>query len=186
MSADTTGQSFPRHPWDVVIAVVAGVALIVVLSLAALVIVPPAVANLGSEASDGSTAASIGDSGATVVVPIGWVEAGAGTDVVTVRTPDGVLTVRLSPSSAGLDATLDKTLDELATGDSAPSGRLDETLASGAVTAHANVGERALGAAVAAAPDAKKSVAVVASVAEGSELATYRPALAELLESISP
>ena len=115
MSADTTGQSFPRHPWDVVIAVVAGVALIVVLSLAALVIVPPAVANLGSEASDGSTAASIGDSGATVVVPTGWVEAGAGTDVVTVRTPDGVLTVRLSPSAAGLDATLDKTLDELAT-----------------------------------------------------------------------
>ena len=185
--AEGTRNAFPRHPWDVVVAFVAAIALVVVIGLAALALVPPAIANVGSEASDGVTPVGIGDAGASVVVPSGWVVAGGGSPVVTVRSPDGALTVRLTAARGGLDSALEQAMDDAASATGTDGGApLTEQLRSGSTFVHADVGDRSLAGALAASQDARASVRLVAGVVDGTTLAVYRPALAELVEGIRP
>ncbi|TDN87534.1 hypothetical protein [Microbacterium sp. BK668] len=183
-----TRRAFPRHPWDLVIATAAGVVLSAVIAGAAAAIVPPAVANIGSEVADGVAAVEIGDAGASVVVPSGWVVVGGGADRVTVRSPDGVLTVRLTAVDGGLDRAAQSALDEAAShaGEGERSRPLSETLRSGATFRHIDIGDRFLAGGLASGAGAEDAIAVVAATSDEVTLDTYRPALAELVERIDP
>lgn len=178
---------FPRHPWDLAIAAVAAFAIVVIVTLAAFAIIPPAVASLDAQVSDGSTSAAIGTNGAAVVAPAGWVVVGAATEDVVVRTPDGVLAVHLR-SGVGSPKTLLGTAlaDAEQLADAAPGPTLSETLESGGLLLHADVGERALGAIVTSGAGAEDGVEVIAIVGPGAELSRYRAALALLLEGVRP
>lgn len=177
--------AFPRHPWDIVIAVGAGLLLLALALAAAFAILPPALANAEAGVSDGTSSVELGG-GATVVVPAGWVVGGATPDV-SVRTPDGVLTVRLHAAQGTLDELYDSAVRDAAplaeTEDAGAA--IEETMRSGARALHADLGESLVAGALVGGA-AEQGVEFVAVVSTGFTMESHRAALAELLEGISP
>lgn len=165
---------FPWRPWDVVLALVGAVGAAVLIALALGAAVPPVMANLSSEVSEGQTVVPIGDGRAEVVVPAGWVVQRSG-GAVTALTPDGVLSARLDLVSGDPRSIVEDALDG--------AGVLrEETLASGREIVHADAAADLLYAAIPI--DATTAVRVVAETLEGHAIAEYRAALAGLLDGV--
>ncbi|WP_109210986.1 MULTISPECIES: hypothetical protein [Microbacterium] len=161
--------------WEIALACASALLVICAVGVAAAVAVPPAVANLVSEVSDGTSATGLGD--ASVVVSAEWVVTRDAADAITVRTPDGVRRATLesvdeTPAAAVLAAT-------------AGSGPRSELLASGLVAVHVDLDDGGIVAGVGD-PDAAPSVRVVVEVRppDGGAPSAYRTAVGDLLEGI--
>ena len=92
MSGDARVGSTARR-WEIALACAAAALVLAAVAVAAFVAVPPTIANLSSEVSDGSDPTDLGD--ASVVVPADWVVTRHSEDAITVRTPDGALRASL-------------------------------------------------------------------------------------------
>jgi len=162
--------------WEIALACAAALLVIAGVAFAASVAVPPTIANLASEVSDGTAATELGD--ASVVVPAEWVITRDSADAITVRTPDGAL-------RASLQTVHEKPADAVAQGAGADAAPRSELLASGLTVMHADLDDGDLVAAVGT-PDAAPSVRVVVQVRppDGGAPAAYRAAIGDLLEGI--
>ena len=154
-------------------ACAAGGLVVAGLAVAAVVAVPPMIANLTSNVSNGSAPIELG--GAAVVVPADWRITRDADDAITVQTPDGSL-------SARLEAVDEKPADVVADAAGAPRSEL---LASGLTAVHVDLDGGGVVAGVGE-PDAAPSVRVVVEVTppEGQEPTAYRTAIGDLLEGI--
>lgn len=138
--------------------------------------------DLQEEVADG-TRLTMGETDSTVIVPEGWLVRGAGHDVLTVRTPDGVLTARVAVAEGDDSTALDRVAGGLRAEPGAdPGAPRHEVLASGADVVHADIGTRGLAAVV----GTSSVVTLAATVEEPARMADYRRAVAELLEGIRP
>lgn len=175
MTGDRRVGSTARR-WEIALAWAAGGVLAATIALAAVVAVPPTIANIASEVSDGTAVTTLGHD-ASVVVPADWVVTRDAEDAITVRTPDGVLRARL------------ETVDETPSGaiaDAAASGApRSELLASGLSAVHVDLDDGGVVAGVGM-PEAAPSVRVVVEVrvTDGGAPAAYRTAIGDLLEGI--
>lgn len=176
MDGEARVRSTARR-WEIPLACAAGALVIVGLAGAAAVAVPPVIANLSSEVSDGETETALGD--AAVVVPADWLITRDSDAAITVRTPDGALRARLD--------ALDETPAAIVGAAATEGPPRVELLASGLTAVHADVDGDRLVAGVGE-PDAAPSVRVVAEVSapEGEAAADYRAAIGDLLEGIRP
>ncbi|MEV4687486.1 hypothetical protein [Microbacterium sp. LWH3-1.2] len=160
--------------WEIALACTAAAVVLAAVTVAAIVAVPPTIANLSSEVADGSAPTDLGD--ASVVVPADWVVTRDSDEAITVRTPDGALRARLesvdeSPGDVVADAGVGASRSEL--------------LASGLTAVHVDLDDGRVVAGVGE-PDAAPSVRVVVQVhpTAGDEPAAYRTAIGDLLEGI--
>lgn len=173
MSGDAhVGSTAPR--WEIALAGAAAAVVLAAVAVAAIVAVPPTLANLSTEVSDGREPTDLGD--ASVVVPADWVVTRDSEDAITVRTPDGAL-------RASLESVDEKPADAVA--DAAAGTPRSELLASGLAVVHVDLDDGGVVAGVGE-PDAAPSVRVVVEVrpADGDEPAAYRTAIGDLLEGI--
>ena len=175
MSGDSRAVSTARR-WEIALACAGGILVLAAIALAALVAVPPTVANLTSEVSDGAAPTELGE--ASVVVPADWVITRESEDAVTVRTPDGALRANLE----SVDEKPDEVVADLAAAGAVPRSEL---LASGLTVVHVDLRDGGVVAGVGA-PDAASSVRVVVEVRppEGGAVQAYRTAISDLLEGI--
>ncbi|WP_342001312.1 hypothetical protein MRBLWH7_001781 [Microbacterium sp. LWH7-1.2] len=173
MSGDARVGSTARR-WEIALACAAAAVVLAAVTIAAIVAVPPTIANLSSEVSDGSAPTDLG--GGSVVVPADWVVTRDSADAITVRTPDGALRARL-------ESVDEKPGDVVA--DAGVGASRSELLASGLTAVHVDLDDGGVVAGVGE-PDAAPSVRVVVQVhpAEGDEPAEYRTAIGDLLEGI--
>jgi hypothetical protein len=151
--------------------------LVVGVAVAAAVAVPPVIANLSSEVSDGETETALGE--VAVVVPADWLITRDSAGAITVRSPDGALRARLD--------ALDETPAAIVAAAEARGPQRTELLASGLTAVHADLDGDRLVAGVGE-TDAAPSVRVVAvvSVPEGASPTDYRAAIGDLIEGIRP
>lgn len=172
---------FPRAPWDVVIAWCAAVGVFAFVIVAAVTVLPPALAERDALVADGVRASAIGD--AQIVVPEGWVVVGS-SDELVVRTPDGALTVRIAQADGAATTVLQDALtDDLGTVPSATIGPFrSETLASGLRVVHADVGADALYAVVGTGDAA--DLTLTARTGDGFTRDAYRASLGLLLQGV--
>lgn len=161
-----------------VVAWVAGILITLFVAVAAVVALPPALANLASETADGDTSYPVESDGrdAEVRVPAGWIVVRHGDDAITVRTPDGALSARIEVADGAEPPVSD---DE----DVASPVRT-ETLSSGASVAHVDLADGTVLAEVEAAGATVRVRADVSDATTPEEAAPYRPAIGELLEAI--
>lgn len=161
--------------WELALACAAGALLTAGVVVAAAAAVPPVIANLSSEVSDGETETSLGE--AAVVVPADWLITRDSDGAITVRTPDGALRARLD--------ALDETPAAIVGSTPGQGPQRVELLASGLTAVHADLDDGRLLAGVGE-TDAAPSVRVVAevSVPDGGASADYRAAIGDLLEGI--
>ncbi len=154
-----------------------------------LLVLLPGIGTAGAaEAADGTQAVAIGDPKTATIVPgAGWEVTGAGSDELLLVSPDRGLTVRISPAPGGKPAEV--LADELGAGagSGSVSGKIrTETLASRLAVAHVDSATRVS----AAVGDDRRAVLLGAELSEPDakqtkrDLASYRPALAALVESI--
>lgn len=156
-----------------------------------LLVLLPGIGTAGAaEAADGTQAVAIGDPKTATIVPgAGWEVTGAGSDELLLVSPDRGLTVRISPAPGGKPAEV--LADELGAGAGSGSGSVSgkirtETLASRLAVAHVDSATRVS----AAVGDDRRAVLLGAELSEPDakqakrDLASYRPALAALVESI--
>jgi hypothetical protein len=163
----------PQRRWEIALASVAGVIALAAVAFAAYVAVPPSMANLASEVSDGRAETPVGE--AAVVAPADWIVTRESSDAVTVRTPDGVLRARLE--------AMDASAGEIVATAAPASPQRTELLASGLTAVHADI-EGGLIAGIGsgeAAPGMRVTVEV-----EGADADAYRAAIGDLLEGIRP
>ena len=174
MTGDARAGSAARR-WEIALACAAGTLAIGAVAFAALVAVPPSLANLSSDVSDGASPRELGD--ASVVVPAGWLVTRDSDDALTVRTPDGALRATLET----VDETPADVVDEAASAQVPRS----ELLASGLTAVHADLDDGGVVAGVGD-PDAAPSVRVVVEVRppDGAAPSAYRTAIGDLLEGI--
>jgi hypothetical protein len=173
---------FPSGGWTVALASIGAIGVVVLCVLAALVAVPPSLANLDARLADGEPVPLAG-SAASVAVPEGWVVIGEGSETLTARTPDGALSVELRASELDADAALEEAVAEIRDRVDGRRGPLRrEALAPGTAAAHCDVGARGVAAAVGEGP----VVTAVAVTADDTDMADYRRALAELLDGVRP
>ncbi|MFB7892957.1 hypothetical protein ACFC1I_12220 [Microbacterium sp. NPDC056044] len=172
MIGDARTDSAARR-WELALACAAGVLVVVGIAVAALAAVPPSIANLTSDVSDGTAPTELGS--AAVIVPADWVITRDADDAITVQTPDGAL-------RASLETIDEKPADAVA--DAAGAAR-SELLASGLTAVHVDLDDGGVVAGVGE-PDAAPSVRVVVEVrlGEGGEAAAYRTAIGDLLEGV--
>lgn len=173
MSGDARVGSTARR-WEIALACAAAALVLAAVAVAAFVALPPTIANLSSEVSDGSDPTDLGD--ASVVVPADWVVTRHSEDAITVRTPDGAL-------RASLESVDERSGDVVAA--AAAGDPRSELLASGLTAVHVDLDDGGVVAGVGE-PDAAPSVRVTVQVspAEGAEPAAYRSAIGDLLEGI--
>lgn len=147
------------------------------VALALATALPPSLANLSSEVSDGTTPVPIGGH-AEVIVPADWIITRDGSEALTVRTPDGVLHATLVAMREDAAAAVDGT-------EGVDGVTRSEQLASGMTAVHADLADGGLVAAVEA-PEGRECVQVVVEfrAADADDLAVYRPAVGDLLEGI--
>lgn len=174
MGGDTRGMTVARR-WELALACLAGVLVAVAVSFAAAAAVPPMLANLSTEVSDGRAPTSIGP--APVVVPADWLITRESADAVIVRTPDGALRARLDAVTGDPAATVAGT-------DGAGPVRTEQ-LASGLTAVHADLDDGGLVAVVGPAGGGA-SVRVVAELPAPDDAAGYRAAVGDLLEGVRP
>ena len=172
MSGDSHRSAARR--WEVGAAWLGAALATAGIAAAVMTAAPPVLENLASEVADGATPVPIGND-AEVVVPADWIVTGHAGDAVAVRTPDGVLRAQLE-AAADEDATaiLSETPGVQGTARS-------ELLASGMNAVHADLEDGGY-VAVVEGPDGA-NVRVLFEV-RGGDIATYRPAIAHLLEGI--
>ncbi len=158
-----------------------------------LLVLLPGIGTPGAaEAVDGTRPVAIGDPKAATIVPgAGWEVTGAGSDEVRLVSPDHGLTVRISPAPSGKPAeVLAAELGADAGAGSEPGSGADkirtETLASKLAVAHLDSATRVS----AAVGDDRRAVLLGVELSEPDakqakrDLASYRPALVALVESI--
>ena len=173
MTGEPRRKSIARG-WKVFVASLEGVVVAGALIYAALVVVPPAVANLAGKVSDGTTPESLG--GASVVVPADWIIVRASPDELTARTPDDALRATVTLS--------DDTPDD-AVADTAKAGvPRSELLASRLTAVHADVGEGIVAGVGRADAAPTVRVEVKLHVPDGGSAEAYRAAVGALLEGI--
>ncbi|MFE5409286.1 hypothetical protein [Microbacterium sp. NPDC056569] len=160
--------------WETALAYAAAGLVLAAVAIGAVAALPPTIANLSSEVSDGSAPTDLED--ASVVVPADWVVTRDAENAITVRTPDGALRARL-------ESVDEKPGDVVA--DAAAGAPRSELLASGLTAVHVDLDDGGVVAGVGE-PDAAPSVRVVVEVRppEGGEPAAYRTAIGDLLEGI--
>lgn len=172
MTGVTRGDVAGRR-WEIALAGVAGLIALIAVVFAAWVAVPPSLANLSSEVSDGVSETELG--AAAVVVPADWIVTRESADAVTVRTPDGVLHARLE--------AVDATPSEIVVAAAPSSLERTELLASGLTAVHADVpGGLVAGVGAAEAPPSVR--VTVRFVDREADSDAYRAAIGELLEGI--
>lgn len=164
-----------------------------------LLVLLPGIGTAGAaEAADGTQTVAIGDPKTATIVPgAGWEVTGAGSDELLLVSPDRGLTVRISPAPGGKPAEV--LADELGAGTGAGAGSESgsgagsgsgkirtETLASKLAVAHVDSATRIS----AAVGDDRRAVLLGVALSEPDakqakqDLASYRPALVALVESI--
>jgi len=169
----------PTQPTALALAILAFLAVAAFCVVGAAVAVPPSLVNLSSATSDGTTPYALQAGGAEVdvVVPAGWIVRRESERMITVTTPDGVMTARVDLVDENSDAVVSghPDLASHVRSEVLPSGRevVHADAAGGAVVAAVGVLGRAL----------SPSVRVVAT-ADPSSMSDYRPALAQLLEGV--
>lgn len=172
----------PRQRTAVLVSVFAAIVAALFLGFAALTALPPALANLASEDADGRTPVTIesDDLRSQIVAPVGWVVVHESAASVIVRTPDGAMSARID--------LVDKDPSAVVSAEPGLATSLrTETLTSGLTVVHADLDEGGVVAAVALGGDGSApSARVVATTVEGTDMAVYRPALAQLLDGIAP
>ncbi|SIT66511.1 hypothetical protein [Microbacterium sp. RU33B] len=168
----------PRWRWRIALSAVAVAAVVAAGTLAA-----PALAGLQIRVADGS-AVEIGGSTSAVLVPEGWFIDRSRAGFLTVTTPDRSLAVEMSAAEDSPLSVLERVSAPLESRtDAAQVGRIrEEVLASGVDIVHADVGPRAVAAALGEGP----VVAVSAVVADDRTMAAYRRSMAEILEAVRP
>ncbi|MBW9110559.1 hypothetical protein [Microbacterium ureisolvens] len=173
MSPDAHVGSAARR-WEIALACAAAALVLAAVAVAAIVAVPPTVANLSSEVSDGREPTDLGD--ASVVVPADWVVTRDSEHAITVRTPDGALRAEVE--------SVDESPADVVARAAAGTPR-SELLASGLTALHVDLDDGGVVAGVGE-PDAAPSVRVVVEVRppEGGEPAAYRSAIGDLLEGV--
>lgn len=184
-------RSTPLRPspgWSLAFALVGAVAVIALIAAAALVAVPPSLANLASSTADGVTAEPVGASAdAAIVVPAGWIVVRESEEEILVRTPDAALEARVRavsvPAEEALAAAVPGIVDEIG---AAPGTERRETLASGTFAVHVDVVPSVTVAAVAESAEARGSVVVETRIRDDVDTARYRAALAQLLDGVRP
>lgn len=148
-----------------------------------LLVLLPGIGTAGAaEAADGKRTVAIGDPKTATIVPgAGWEVTGADSDELLLVSPDRGLTVRISPAPSGKPAEV--LAAELGEG----SGKIrTETLASKLVVAHVDSAKNVS----AAVGDDRHAVLLGVELSEPDakqakrDLASYRPALVALVESI--
>ena len=173
---ETAAQEARVRRWEIALACLGAVLVAGALALAALTAVPPTLANLASEVSDGRTPTTLGD--ASIVVPADWIVRRESADAVEVRTPDGVMRARLD--------VVDETPSDVLADAGLAAGARTELLASGLTAVHADDGPADDGHGIVAGvgePDSPPSVRVVATVS-APDAAGYRAAVGQLMEGI--
>jgi hypothetical protein len=160
--------------WEIAGALLGGVLAAAVIALAAATAIPPSMANLSSEVSDGRTPVPLAG-GAAVVVPADWIVVREGADAVSVRTPDGALQALLDVVAEDADSVI--SADELVDGPAR-----SEVLASGMTAVHADIPRGVL--AAVSLPGGADAVRVRVTFGGGGDLARYRPAIGDLLEGV--
>lgn len=172
---------FPRAPWDVLIALVGALGVVVFLVFAAATAIPPVLADRDARVSDGAVPVAVG--AAEIVVPQGWIVTGGG-DRAGVRTPDGVLVVVATSAQGSATAALQELLDaELGAVPTATVGaRRTETLASGLRVVHTDVGDDAVF--VVVADGDRALLGIIARVDAEHERTDYRASLGQLLDGV--
>ncbi|KKI22665.1 MULTISPECIES: hypothetical protein [unclassified Leucobacter] len=150
-----------------------------------LLVLLPGIGTAGAaEAADGKRTVAIGDPKTATIVPgAGWEVTGADSDELLLVSPDRGLTVRISPAPSGKPAEV--LAAEL--GEGSGSGKIrTETLASKLVVAHVDSAKNVS----AAVGDDRHAVLLGVELSEPDakqakrDLASYRPALVALVESI--
>lgn len=172
----------PRQSIAILVSVLAAIVVVLFLGFAALTAVPPALANLASEDADGRTPVTIesADLRAQIVAPAGWVVVHESAASVIVRTPDGVM-------SARVDLVDEEPSAVVSAEPGLATSLRTETLTSGLTVVHADLDGGGVVAAVALGDGGgRPSARVVATIVEGADAALYRPALAQLLDGITP
>lgn len=175
MSGELRSEAKARR-WEIAGALLGGALTVAFVALAAAAAVPPSLANLASEVSDGITPVAIAER-AEVVVPADWIVIRDGADALSVRTPDGALHARLDVVTA--DAAAVVAGDEHAGGPAR-----SETLASGMTVVHADTPDGMLAAVSNHLGAESVRVRVTMADGEAESLAAYRPAVGDLLEGI--
>ncbi len=175
MSGELRSEAKARR-WEIAGALLGGALTVAFVALAAAAAVPPSLANLASEVSDGITPVAIADR-AEVVVPADWIVIRDGADALSVRTPDGALHARLDVVTA--DAAAVVAGDEHAGGPAR-----SETLASGMTVVHVDTPDGMLAAVSNHLGAESVRVRVTMADGEAESLAAYRPAVGDLLEGI--
>lgn len=182
-----TDRPSVRPSWGGLVTLLAAVAgtVLAALILAVVLVVPAVRSVAASGAADGSRAYGIGSgyempvegAFATVRPEAGWVvqpdRDGSG---LMVLSPDRVLSVHLGPTPSD---EAEETLE------SSEGSYLTETLASGLVLRHVSSGRVFVGVLERESTGRHGRVVLVeAEVADGADAERYRPALADLLESM--
>lgn len=165
----------PPRTWWVWTLVAVGVAALAVFATAvALVVAPPALANLRSQVATGDPVPfSTGAMSAQIAVPAGWLIVRQDDGTAVISTPDRGLVAEVSLTDAAPEGAA------ILAGVPAP---LVEQLVSGLTAAH---GVPADGGDIIAAVGPGEAGTVVFAVT-APDLERYRPALAELLEAVLP
>lgn len=179
MSGELRSEAKARR-WEIAGALLGGALTVAFVALAAAAAVPPSLANLASEVSDGITPVAIAER-AEVVVPADWIVIRDGADALSVRTPDGALHARLDVVTADADAAA----AALVAGDEHAGGPArSETLASGMTVVHVDTPDGMLAAVSNHLGAESVRVRVTMADGEAESLAAYRPAVGDLLEGI--
>jgi hypothetical protein len=175
VTGDARVETIVRR-WEIALAWLGATLVAVAVTLAAMTALPPSLANIASEVSDGRTATTLGD--ASVVVPAGWIVRRESADAVEVRTPDGTLRARVdvvgeTPSGVLAAARLDGVVRTELLASGLTAVHADEAHADGEHGIVAGVGE----------PDLRQSVRLVVTV-DAPDAAAYRAAVGELMEGV--
>ncbi|WP_157524938.1 hypothetical protein [Microbacterium yannicii] len=178
---ETAALERTARRWEIALACLGAALVVAAVTVATMTALPPTLANIASEVSDGRTATTLGD--ASVVVPAEWIVRRESADAVEVRTPDGALRARLdvvteTPSQVIEDAELEGVVrtEVLASGLTAvhaDAGRAGEGRGDDELSIVAGVGEPAL----------EPSVRVVVTV-NAADAPAYRAAVGALMEGI--